>query len=290
MGMCGSTNGGSAPPQSQTQNQVNNAGSTGGDQQREEQQKEEERRKQEEAKRLEEERQRKLEEEERQRKVEEEERQRKLEEEERLRKLKEEEEKRKAQEEQERRRRVEEEERKRKEEEQNEDTTQSNAAVASAGLDFVFIEAAIEEQNRYRSLHGTPPLTHSVVLSNYAQKWAEELSKRDSFAHSNCTLDDGTRVGENLAVGFTGTGIEMPAKNAVQMWYDEIKDYEKFFGGEPDMKEFMQFGHFTQIVWKETKEVGIGKILKDGKTIIVGTYLPPGNLVGSFKDNVSPPV
>ena len=24
------------------------------------------------------------------------------------------------------------------------------------------------------------------------------------------------------------------------MWYDEIKDYEKYFGREPDMKDFMR--------------------------------------------------
>ena len=51
---------------------------------------------------------------------------------------------------------------------------------------------------------------------------------------------------------------------------------------------FSEFGHFTQVVWKRTSAIGIGKACKDGKTVIVGTYNPPGNLQGSFAANVSP--
>ena len=46
-------------------------------------------------------------------------------------------------------------------------------------------------------------------------------------------------------------------------------------------------GHFTQMVWKNTKEFGAGKaITKEGKVILVGFYSPPGNVMKQFEDNV----
>lgn len=50
-------------------------------------------------------------------------------------------------------------------------------------------------------------------------------------------------------------------------------------------------GHFTQVVWKDTKEVGIG-LATDGNTVfVVGQYLPAGNITnaGYFEKNVLPP-
>lgn len=50
-------------------------------------------------------------------------------------------------------------------------------------------------------------------------------------------------------------------------------------------------GHFSQVVWKSSKEFGIGKaVTKDGKVIIVGNYKPPGNMSGNFPENVFPPL
>ena len=48
---------------------------------------------------------------------------------------------------------------------------------------------------------------------------------------------------------------------------------------------------FTQLVWKDTARIGIGKGIGRGKNgeicvYIVGVYRPPGNLVGFFDENV----
>lgn len=49
-------------------------------------------------------------------------------------------------------------------------------------------------------------------------------------------------------------------------------------------------GHFTQVVWKGSKEVGVG-LATDGKTVfVVGQYQPAGNISnpGYFEKNVLP--
>ncbi len=43
------------------------------------------------------------------------------------------------------------------------------------------------------------------------------------------------------------------------------------------------------MVWKNTKEFGIGKaITKENKVIVVAQYQPPGNFMGQFDKNVFP--
>lgn len=66
--------------------------------------------------------------------------------------------------------------------------------------------------------------------------------------------------------------------------YSEIKDH--IFGQEPTG---LGTGHFTQVVWKETKELGVGCTkARDGKIYVVANYYPPGNYIGDFAVNVPP--
>ena len=56
---------------------------------------------------------------------------------------------------------------------------------------------------------------------------------------------------------------------------------------------FSILGHFSQVVWRDTKEMGVGMISKqEGDVwtiIIVANYYPAGNCEGHFSANVSPP-
>ena len=49
-------------------------------------------------------------------------------------------------------------------------------------------------------------------------------------------------------------------------------------------------GHFTQVVWKGSQEIGVGRAKsRDGtKWYIVTNYYPAGNYVGEYKSNVLP--
>jgi len=46
---------------------------------------------------------------------------------------------------------------------------------------------------------------------------------------------------------------------------------------------------FTQMVWQETRKIGIG-VQQDGDTyLIIAVYYPPGNLPGQYASNVFRP-
>lgn len=76
-----------------------------------------------------------------------------------------------------------------------------------------------------------------------------------------------------------------PCATAVKYFYMEEKYYNY---SNPHFS--LRTGHFTQVVWKSTKQIGaVSKRRKDGKTVVVVRYYPPGNVVGYFDTNVFPP-
>ncbi|VDM18127.1 unnamed protein product [Hydatigera taeniaeformis] len=133
---------------------------------------------------------------------------------------------------------------------------------------------------RLRSLHGCDPLTYDVKLAKQAQKHAEYLIKMNKIEHSK-----NGDYGENIALKGGTPGFQFTGYDAARMWYSEIKDYN--FKGEDQYK----CGHFTQLVWSDTKRAGFGmaKSSKGDKVIIVGQYQPPGNYTGEFKTKVPRP-
>ncbi len=68
------------------------------------------------------------------------------------------------------------------------------------------------------------------------------------------------------------------------MWYEEVNRYQ--FDNPIYSKST---GHFTQLIWKTTTEVGCGfAVTSDNKIFGVSNYNPPGNYVGRFQNNILP--
>ncbi|HEY3804567.1 MAG TPA: CAP domain-containing protein [Kofleriaceae bacterium] len=129
---------------------------------------------------------------------------------------------------------------------------------------------------RVRAKHCAPPLAWSAKLAAFAQHWAETLKAHHcSFEHSTGPY------GENLAAGTIGA---LDPAGTVDYWYDEIKSY-RF----PDGGFSMRTGHFTQLVWKSTTQVGCGHAQCNGLDVWVCEYDPPGNVDGEYRTNVLPP-
>ena len=46
-------------------------------------------------------------------------------------------------------------------------------------------------------------------------------------------------------------------------------------------------GHFTQVVWKDSKKLGVGiAVSSSGGVYVVARYSPPGNVMNQFAENV----
>ncbi|KAH3748673.1 Golgi-associated plant pathogenesis-related protein 1-like [Dreissena polymorpha] len=163
-------------------------------------------------------------------------------------------------------------------------TVKDEQKTASSG-NRKFEEDALRKHNDLRKKHSAQALTLADDLTAYAQKWADDIAKRDRMEHSKCTLPSGDSVGENIYMCWSSDGsAAADANDAVQSWYDEIKDYDFNKQGFA-----MNTGHFTQVVWKESKELGIAWAKSKGGSIyVVANYRPSGNYEGDFEANVTP--
>ncbi len=140
-----------------------------------------------------------------------------------------------------------------------------------------FESTILNAHNRLRRDHCASPLTWSDEAAVIAQQWANQLKKENcAFYHNS----DNKGHGENLAWGTTGRYL---SGDFVQMWYDEIKDYNF---NNPGFS--MGTGHFTQVVWKNTSKVGCAPATCNNGTLLVCNYSPPGNYIDQFKQEVLP--
>ncbi|KAM7175731.1 Golgi-associated plant pathogenesis-related protein 1 [Macrochelys suwanniensis] len=144
-----------------------------------------------------------------------------------------------------------------------------------------FAEEVLKTHNDYRKKHGVPPLKLCKKLNSGAQQYAGTLASTRVLQHSPESSNG--KCGENLA----WASYDQPGKEVAERWYAEIKNYNfqnpGFSSGT---------GHFTAMVWKNTKKMGVGKAAaNDGSTFVVARYDPPGNVVnpGFYEENVLPP-
>ncbi len=154
--------------------------------------------------------------------------------------------------------------------------TDDNYSQPISGTDFQ--KSALDAHNNYRAKHHVGKLVLNQELCDIAQKYAEELARTGNFAHSGNSFHD-DNMGENL---FACYGMKITGKMMTDDWYNEVKQYNFNNPGY-----ISGTGHFTQIVWKGSKQVGFGYAqARDGYYYGVANYYPAGNFIGEFEDNV----
>jgi hypothetical protein len=145
--------------------------------------------------------------------------------------------------------------------------------------------AILGRHNAYRCIHGVPLLEWNDAIAANAQKWADEATATwgagaDSMQHSPDEQTEGVAgfdaLGENLAWNH---GVD---EAGVDAWYDEI-GMPGVVNGLVD--HFGAWGHYTQVVWKSTTDVGCGYAGK----LLVCQYGPAGNYEGEYASNLQPP-
>ncbi|OQV13655.1 putative Cysteine-rich venom protein kaouthin-1 [Hypsibius exemplaris] len=87
-------------------------------------------------------------------------------------------------------------------------------------------------------------ISWNTAARDRAQAWANDCN----FSHNDATIPGWDYCGQNIAAG-TGK-LTWNAVN--DMWYDEGKDY--VYGGTSSGAT----GHYTQVVWAKTDQVGCG--------------------------------
>ncbi|CAG0890422.1 unnamed protein product [Cyprideis torosa] len=166
---------------------------------------------------------------------------------------------------------------------------QAIQAIAPEEMDSKkFAESCLEAHNKKRQLHGVPLLTMDSKLQSRSQKWAEKLAKKDKLEHQPDNKD-GPPIGENVYYKFNSRpGYVVTGEEVTEDWYGECEKYATSYGKEIDSP--VGVGHFTQVVWKDTKKFGVGVAQsKSGKWYVVANYEPAGNFIGRFAENVLPP-
>ncbi len=153
---------------------------------------------------------------------------------------------------------------------------QTVPAVTGSKIGTEDAQQVLDFHNKVRADVGAPALEWSGELAEYAQAWADHLAKEGcKFEHRPRSGTWTQKHGENI---FWGSGKEYSALHASESWYSEIKDYRY---APLTAQNSAKTGHYSQMVWKSTTHVGIGiSRCKDGETLIVANYNPPGNWVG----------
>lgn len=127
--------------------------------------------------------------------------------------------------------------------------------------------------NSERAAFGARPLAWNEALEAEARQWADRLAREGVLRHSRRR-----DTGENLWMG--SAGHHEPAQmvrafTAEKRWFSP--------GTFPNVSRtgnWADVGHYTQIVWQDTREVGCAQARGSRFDVFVCRYWPAGNVMG----------
>jgi len=129
-------------------------------------------------------------------------------------------------------------------------------------------QVILDYHNRVRADVGVQALTWSTTVAQAAQAWVDKLAAtRCNLQHSN------SNYGENMYMGSGSRKMVSAAKS----WENEKINYT---GYVLDNSNWQQAGHYTQMVWRNSIELGCAAATCNSSTIIACNYSPTGNFLG----------
>ncbi len=146
--------------------------------------------------------------------------------------------------------------------------------VAPSIDDPGFQADALAAHNVERRQVGVKPLVWSTKLAEESQAWAIELAKKGAMMHAPQRAH-----GENI---WTNTANRRTVGSMVGGWSIEKNDYipGALHPNVARGKKWQAVGHYTQMVWYSTTQVGCAIARANNRDFLVCRYAPIGNWVG----------
>ncbi|XP_067035849.1 uncharacterized protein [Acropora muricata] len=152
-----------------------------------------------------------------------------------------------------------------------------SASLADSQGAMPFKDQCLYWHNYFRTLHQVPPVTWSMDLQKEAEAWVKYLGENNKFHHSQ----------HNPGNLYLQGQIPKEYCSDAIWWFH----WEEKFYNYSDPRYSRRTGHFTQVVWRNSKQIGAAwAIRKDGKLVVSIKYRPGGNYVRYFANNVFRPV
>lgn len=130
--------------------------------------------------------------------------------------------------------------------------------------------------NHARAAVGVPPLRWNASLAASAESWAEHLAANGRFEHAPENPD--LPEGENL---WAGTRGHFAPEAMAAAWIAEKQHYQPgLFPNNSKTGRVEDVGHYTQLVWRNTGEVGCAIATGEREDILVCRYADAGNYRG----------
>ncbi|PSK43611.1 Repressed by EFG1 protein 1 [Elsinoe australis] len=159
----------------------------------------------------------------------------------------------------------------------------------ATGVATTYKDAVIAHHNYHRANHSAADITWSDALAATAKKIA------DTCVYKHNTQMDGGGYGQNIAAGQAAGQIGSIISD--QFYNGEVGAFEGLYGqASPDMGNFENWGHMSQIVWKSTTEVGCYTTDCSTNLQLVGSGVPgyftvcnykeAGNMAGAYGENI----
>jgi hypothetical protein len=154
----------------------------------------------------------------------------------------------------------------------------SSALLIGATAPPTFETVILAEHNTERARLGLPPLRWNDDLAGGAEQWADHLVRSGRFEHSP-DLAGEPRLGENI---WGGTAGKFGPARMVAAWIAEKRNFKPgVFPANSTTSRVEDVSHYTQIIWRSTREVGCSVSRGAAEEILVCRYKSPGNVYGT---------
>jgi hypothetical protein len=137
-----------------------------------------------------------------------------------------------------------------------------------------FSQRLLDAHNRERQRLGIAGLAWSDQLAADAAMWSASLARRHAFEHARNTRGSG----ENLWMGSAGA---YTPEQMIGGFIDEARYFRP--GRFPNVSRtgnWADVGHYSQLIWADTRQVGCARAKGGGDEYLVCRYWPAGNVMG----------